>query len=201
MDRAAQALVLEEPRRLRAREFPIPRAGDDDAVLRIEACGLCGTDHEEFTGELFPGYAFVPGHESVGVIEDIGATAAARFGVQAGDRVAVEVFLSCRECDACRRGEYRHCARHGLRDMYGFVPVDRAPGLWGGYAQYQYLAPDSLLCRVPSSLDPVIATLFNPLGAAFRWAVTVPGTRAGDVVAVLGPGVRGLSSCAAAKTA
>ena len=48
---------------------------------------------------------------------------------------------------------------------------------------------------------PCNATLFNPLGAGFRWAVTVPGTSAGDVVAVLGPGVRGLSACAAAKEA
>jgi len=162
---------------------------------------LCGTDHEEFTGELFPGFAFVPGHESVGVIERVGARAAARWGVQEGDRVAVEVFLSCRECDACRAGAYQRCARHGLSDMYGYVDVERAPGLWGGYAEYQYLAPDSLLCRVPGTLDSVTATMFNPLGAGIRWGVTLPGTRAGDIVAVLGPGVRGLSACAAAKHA
>jgi alcohol dehydrogenase len=85
--------------------------------------------------------------------------------------------------------------------MYGFVPVDRAPGLWGGYAQYQYLAPDSTLLPVPATLDPVVATLFNPLGAGIRWGVTLPGTGAGDVVAVLGPGVRGLSVAAAAHEA
>jgi alcohol dehydrogenase len=175
--------------------------GDDDALLRVEACGLCGTDHEEFTGELFPGYAFVPGHESIGVLERIGKRAAARWGVREGDRVAVEVFLSCRDCDACRAGDYRRCERHGLADMYGFVPVDTEPGLWGGYAQYQYLAPDSMVLRVPESLDSVTATMFNPLGAGIRWAVTLPRTQPGDVVAVLGPGVRGLSACAAAKHA
>jgi alcohol dehydrogenase len=199
--RTAHALVLEAPRRLVSRDFDVPQVGDDDALLQVEACGLCGTDHEEFTGELFPGYAFVPGHESVGIIEQIGAKAAARWGVARGDRVAVEVFLSCRTCEACVAGAYQRCARHGLADMYGFVPADRAPGLWGGYAQRQYLAPDSLLCPVPSSLDAVTATMFNPLGAGIRWAVTVPGTRAGDVVAVLGPGVRGLSASAAAKAA
>lgn len=197
----ARALVLEAPRRLTSRELPLPTIGDDDGLLRVEACGLCGTDHEEFTGELFPGYAFVPGHESIGVVEAVGERAAARWGVQAGDRVAVEVFLSCRECNACRAGVYQRCARHGLTDMYGFVPVDRAPGLWGGYAQHQYLGPDSMLCRVPATLDAVTATMFNPLGAGIRWGVTVPGTRAGDVVAVLGPGVRGLSACAAVKHA
>jgi alcohol dehydrogenase len=85
--------------------------------------------------------------------------------------------------------------------MYGFVPVDRPPALWGGYAEYQYLAPDSMLLPVPDSLDPSTATLFNPLGAGIRWAVTLPQTRAGDVVVVLGPGIRGLSACAAAKDA
>jgi alcohol dehydrogenase len=143
----------------------------------------------------------VPGHESVGVIEAIGPAAADRWRVDAGDRVAVEVFQSCRECDACRAGEYRRCTRHGMRDMYGFVAVDHAPGLWGGYATHQYLAPDSLVLPVPVGLDPVVATLFNPLGAGFRWAVTVPQLQPGAVVAVLGPGVRGLSALAAAQHA
>jgi alcohol dehydrogenase len=198
---SARALVLEEPRRLAPRELPIPDIGPDDGLLRVEACGLCGTDHEQYTGALPAGFAFVPGHESVGVVEAVGERAAARWGVAEGDRVAVEVFLSCRVCDRCRVGEYRRCERHGLRDMYGFIDVERSPGLWGGYAERQYLAPDSMLLAVPDGLDPVVATLFNPIGAGIRWAVTVPGTRRGDVVAVLGPGVRGLASCAAAKEA
>lgn len=183
------------------RSFPVPEIGDDDGLLRVEACGLCGTDHEQYTGELFPGFPFVPGHETVGVIEAVGPAAAARWGVRAGDRVAVEVFLSCRKCDPCRAGEYVRCVRHGLADMYGMIPVDRAPGLWGGYAQVQYLAPDSLVLPVPDGLDPVLATAFNPLGAGIRWAVTLPGTQPGDVVAVLGPGIRGLSAAGAAKRA
>jgi alcohol dehydrogenase len=85
--------------------------------------------------------------------------------------------------------------------MYGFVPVDRAPGLWGGYAEYQYLAPDSLLLPIPDALDPVTATMFNPLGAGIRWAVTVPELQPRAVVTVLGPGVRGLSAAVAAKEA
>jgi alcohol dehydrogenase len=197
----ATALVLEEPLRLVSRALPLPSVGPDDAVLRVEACGLCGTDHEQYTGLLHPGYPFVPGHESVGIIEEIGAQAAERWGVSAGDRVAVEVFLSCRECEHCLAGAYRRCRRHGIRDMYGFVPVDTSPGLWGGYATHQYLAPDSLVLPVPEGLDPVVATLFNPLGAGIRWGVTVPGTSAGDVVAVLGPGIRGLSAVVAAKNA
>jgi len=197
----ARALVLEAPRRLTVREFRLPTLGDDDALLRVVACGLCGTDHEQYTGALSGGFAFVPGHESVGTIEAIGPRAAQRWGVAAGDRVALEVFQSCRDCPACRAGEYRRCERHGLTDMYGFIPVDRDPGLWGGYAEYQYLAPDSMVLPVPRDLDPVVATLFNPLGAGIRWAAAVPGTKAGDVVAVLGPGIRGLCAAVAAKEA
>jgi alcohol dehydrogenase len=85
--------------------------------------------------------------------------------------------------------------------MYGFVDVDTAPGLWGGYATHQHLAPDSMLLPVPAGLDQVMATLFNPLGAGIRWGVEVAGTKPGDVVVVLGPGVRGLSVCVAAKEA
>lgn len=197
----ARALVLDRPRHLVVREFPVPLLGDDDALVRVAACGLCGTDHEQYTGELAGGFAFVPGHETVGTIAAIGPRAAQRWGVTAGDRVAVEVFQSCLTCRACRAGEYRRCERHGLADMYGFIPVDRAPGLWGGYAQYQYLAPDSMVLPLPPGLDPVVATLFNPLGAGIRWASTIPGTGPGDVVAVLGPGIRGLCAAAAAKDA
>ena len=198
---SARALVLEQPRTLVARELPLPETSDDDALIRVEACGLCGTDHEQYTGHLPTGFAFVPGHETVGVIERIGDVAARRWGVAAGDRVAVEVFQSCRECEACREGAYQRCERHGLADMYGYIPVDKPPALWGGYAQHQYLGPDAIVHRVPDTLDPVVAALFNPLGAGVRWGVTVPGTKPGDVVAVLGPGVRGLSVLAAVRDA
>jgi alcohol dehydrogenase len=197
----AEVLVLEQPRRLERRSLPLPRIGPDEGLLKVEACGLCGTDHEQFTGVLPAGFAFVPGHETVGTIETIGERAARRWGVEVGQRVAIEVFQSCRVCGPCAAGDYRRCAVHGIGDMYGFVPVDKAPGLWGGYAHYQYLSPDTLLHRVPAGLDPVLATIFNPLGAGVRWGVTLPGTGPGDVVAVLGPGIRGLSAAASAKEA
>lgn len=199
--RVAHALVLESPRRLVARGFALPEIGEDDGLIRVEACGLCGTDHEQYTGELSRGFAFVPGHETVGIVEEIGRNAAERWGVSAGQRVAVEVFQSCRSCEECASGRYRRCRRHGISDMYGFVPADRKPGLWGGYAEYQYLGPDSMLLAVPTGLDPVLATVFNPLGAGIRWGVTVPGTSPGDVVAILGPGIRGLCAAAAVKEA
>jgi alcohol dehydrogenase len=198
---SAHALVLDEPRRLRPVELPVPEVGPDDGILEVEACGLCGTDHELFTGAIGPGFPFVPGHEAVGRIAAVGPRAAERWGVSVGDRVAVECFQSCRACPECEAGDYRRCTRHGLGDMYGMIDLRRAPGLWGGYATHQYLAPDSMLLPVPDGLPPEVAVAFNPVGAGIRWGVTVPGTKEGDVVVVLGCGVRGLAAAAAAKEA
>ena len=102
MAASADALVLTGPRALERRSFDIPEIGDDDGLLRVEACGLCGTDHELYTGHIRTPGAIVPGHEVVGVVERVGAQAAERWGVREGQRVAVEVFLSCRECANCR---------------------------------------------------------------------------------------------------
>jgi alcohol dehydrogenase len=200
-DADVRALVLEEPRRLEARRLPVPQIGDDDGVLRVEACGLCGTDHEQFTGGIKVAGPFVPGHEIVGVVEAVGRRAAERWGVAVGERVAIVPFQACRACGPCLAGDHRHCERHGFREFYGAIPVERAPGLWGGYAESAYLGPDALLLPVPERLDPVLATVFNPLGAGIQWAVQLPATEPGAVVAVLGPGIRGLCAAAAAKDA
>jgi len=195
------ALVLEAPRRFWMDAVPRPDVRDDTGLLRVEACGLCGTDHEQYTGALHPGRPFVPGHEVVGVVEEVGSAAAERWGVSVGDRVAVEVFLGCGACEACRAGELRRCERHGLRTMYGLVGREVGSGLNGGYATHLELRADSLLLPVPDALDPVLATVFNPLGAGIRWGVRLPRLAPGEVVAVLGPGIRGLCVAAAAKDA
>ena len=141
----AEAMVLTGPRSLQRRQMTIPDVGDRGAILRVEACGLCGTDHEQFTGHLPAGFSFVPGHEIVGIVEHVGAAAGQRWGVQAGQRVAVEVFRSCRDCPECRRGEYRRCAVNGIATMFGFVDVEIGAGLWGGYATHVELPWDAML--------------------------------------------------------
>jgi alcohol dehydrogenase len=197
----ATALVLESPRTLVRHEVELPDGTDDDGLLRVDACGLCGTDHEQWTGTLPLPFAFVPGHEVVGTVERVGPRAAERWGVSKGQRVAVEVFRSCGGCDPCREGAYRRCRRHGLADMVGAVPFDRPPGLHGGYATHLHLDPDSLLLPVPDALQPILASVFDPLGAGIRWGVTLPQTPPGAVVAVLGPGIRGLCVAAAVREA
>jgi threonine dehydrogenase-like Zn-dependent dehydrogenase len=140
----------------------------------------------------------IPGHEPLGRIEAIGDGAARRWGVDVGDRVAVETMLSCRFCDACLAGRYHLCRR---RRIYSYIPLDEAPGLWGAYSEFMWLDAGSVVHRVDAALPAQTAVLFNPLGAGFRWAVEMPGTGPGHTVLVLGPGQRGLASVVACREA
>ncbi|MGE0624743.1 MAG: zinc-binding dehydrogenase [Pseudomonadales bacterium] len=194
--KTAFAMVQTGKRTLMPRDLPVPDIDADSALLRLEACGICGSDYEQFEGLLRTPTPVVPGHEPLGTIARIGDRAAARWGVDVGDRVAVETMISCRHCERCLGGSYHLC---DTRKIYSYIPTTEAPGLWGGYAQYMYLHPNSVVHRVSSALRPEIAVMFNPLGAGFRWAVEMPETRPGDTVVILGPGQRGLASVIACR--
>jgi threonine dehydrogenase-like Zn-dependent dehydrogenase len=140
----------------------------------------------------------IPGHEPLGVIERIGDAAAKRWGVDVGDRVAVETMLSCRFCGPCLGGRYHLCNQ---RRIYSYIPLSDEPGLWGSYSQYMYLDPNSIVHKMDKALRPEIAVMFNPLGAGFRWAVEIPETSPGDTVVILGPGQRGLGAVLACREA
>jgi threonine dehydrogenase-like Zn-dependent dehydrogenase len=196
--RTARAAVLVEPGRLELRELPLPEIGPDDALVRVEACGICGSDYEQFRGETQTPTPVVPGHEPLGIVAEIGELAAARMGVGVGDRVAVRSRYGCGACESCARGDHHRCANGG---NYGFTRVDTEPGLWGGYADYLYIAPASVLWRMRGDLPATTAVLFNPLGAGFDWAVAVPQLQPGDDVVVLGAGQRGLACVIAARAA
>ena len=76
--RKTLAMVQTAPGELVARDLPIPEIGHDDALLRIEACGICGSDYEQFEGVLKTPVPVIPGHEPLGRIEKIGDGAARR---------------------------------------------------------------------------------------------------------------------------
>jgi threonine dehydrogenase-like Zn-dependent dehydrogenase len=194
--RRTLAMVQTAPRKLEARELPIPEIDDDSALLRVEACGICGSDYEQFEGVLRTPLPVIPGHEPLGIVERIGDRAARRWGVDAGDRIAVETMLSCRFCDPCLQGSYHLCRS---RRIYSYIPLSEEPGLWGAYAEYMFLHANSIVHKVDPTLAPEIAVLFNPLGAGFRWAVEMPRTKPGDSVLILGPGQRGLACVLACR--
>jgi len=196
--RRCLAMVQTGPGKLEPRNVPVPEVGDDDALIRVEACGICGSDHEQFSGVLPVPYPLIPGHEPVGIVDRIGDAAARRWGIDVGDRIAVETMLGCRSCGRCLAGAYHLCAR---RRIYSYIPLTEPPGLWGAYAEYLYVAPNAVVHKMDPSLPAGIAVMFNPLGAGFRWAVEIPETRPGDSVVVLGPGQRGLASVLACREA
>ena len=204
MATTVRAAVLVKPKTLEAREFAPPAIGADDALLRIEASGICGSDYEQYEGaqpqhEDYTPYPVIPGHEPLGVIEEIGANARARWGVAEGDRVAVRSGYGCGRCEACARWEPRHCAKRG--GTYGYTDVRKAPYLWGGYAERMYLSPYSVVKKMDARLPAGVAVMFNPLAAGLSWASSVPGTKPSDRVVVLGAGQRGLCCVIAAKAA
>ncbi len=200
----ARAAVLVKPKTLELREFPLPAIGADDALLKLEACGICGTDYEQYEGDVPPHdyytpFPVVPGHEPLGIIAEIGPRTRERWGVDRGDRVAVRSGYGCGRCEACARDEPRLCQTRG--GTYGFTDVGKPPSLWGGYAEYMYLSPLSVVRKMNRDLPPELAVMFNPLAAGLSWAGTVPRTKPGDRVVILGPGQRGLCAVVAAREA
>lgn len=207
MTGTARAAVQVGDRTYEMQEFPLPAIGPDDGLLRVDACGMCGSDVEQYDGAFAAvgvSYPLVPGHEPVGTIVELGAGAAQRWGVAVGDRVAVEPVLGCGYCRACLVGRYRRCAtgRPGTSmAAYGYIPSTSAPGLWGGYAEYMYLEPRTVLHKLCPDLPLELAALYQPVAAGIRWFAHEPGTQVGDTVVVLGCGQRGLAGVVAAREA
>ncbi len=202
----SRAVVQVGDKRFEMRTFDLPKIGTDDALMRVEACGICGSDVDQYDGKLnyILSLPMIPGHEPVGVIEQIGPEAARRWGVQAGDRVVVEPTRGCGHCHACKRGDYRNCrvGRPGCKiSVCGFIPTNIAPALWGGMAEFMYLDPEVALHKVSPEVAPELAALYQPIAAGISWAHRVPGTKIGDTVVIFGAGQRGIACVAAAREA
>jgi threonine dehydrogenase-like Zn-dependent dehydrogenase len=197
MGEKVRAAVQLGPRQIELREFPRPRIGDDDGLLRIEACGICGSDVEQYRGHLRSPGPMIPGHEPLGIVEEVGERAAERWGVRPGDRVALEILVPCRSCDLCLTGRYMSCPNR--RASYGYTNIGVEPSLWGGFSEYVYLHPNAILHPVRADIPADVAVMFNPLGAGVRWTCHLGGTQLGDTVLILGAGQRGLASVIAAK--
>jgi len=199
----ANAAVLTEPRNFEFQEFDIPEIGPDEAVLRVEAAGLCGTDYEQYAGHLtgtpWDVWPIIPGHEIFGWIDRVGADAAKHWNVKEGDRVIVEAIIPCGHCFQCAIGSMTLCQASQGYGLY--APTTVAPSLWGGYATHMYIHPKALLHKVASDIPTDILSLFNPLSNGVRWAYEEPNTSLGETVVIEGPGQRGLLSVVAAREA
>lgn len=209
MPSTAAAAVLTAPRNIEVERFPIPKTGDADALMRIEACGGCGSDISPYLngggGEasLLMKTPLILGHEIVGRIENLGSKAAERWRVEEGDRVIIERWIPCGHCEMCYSGNYRLCVREidGYGLFYGGTSTKLAPSLWGGFADYLYLHPDSVVYKVSDSVPAELYPLFTPLSNGIAWVQMSGGARIGSTVLIQGPGPVGLGAVIAARAA
>ncbi len=168
---------------VRIEELDDPEPGPGEVVCEVLACGVCASDVTDwYVAAKLPA---VLGHEPTGVVRTIGKGV---DNVAVGDRVAIHHHTPCGECRRCRRGHETMCER--------FRATRLDPG---GFAEQVRLVPELVaeLLILPDGLDPVDATLIEPLACVLR-AQERSGLRAGDSLLVVGAGVNGLLSVAAA---
>ena len=193
MDKKSLAAVIVDKRRMEMREFAVPDPGADDAVLKVEACGICGSDYHYYKELDHWPYLKPPhimGHEVVGRIGAIGRDASRQWKLKEGDLVAVEAPVTCQRCRYCLTGNATLCAD---KRSYGIsASMADPPHLWGGYAQYMYLHPNSILHPVPAGVTPQAAVLYTCVSNGLKWAQRVPALSPGDSIVILGPGQQGL---------
>ena len=143
-----KALLLTEYRRLELVDLPRPEIGADDVLVRVAACGICGSDvhgYDGSTGRRIP--PLVMGHEAAGIVEAVGAE---RHAVQAGDRVTFDSTVYCGECDYCRAGRINLCDR---REVLGVSCGDYRR--YGAFAEF---------VAVPERI------MYAPARRACRWS-------------------------------
>ena len=178
-----KALVLRGVKDLHVEEIPVRDIRDDEALVKVNVCGVCGTDVHMWAGTNKEGtFPFVPGHEMIGVVEAVGKNVTS---IKEGDRVTGECVLGCRVCTVCREGA------HGI-----FCPNFRYYGFtWetgGAFSEY-HISPEERLHKVPDSVDDETAALTEGISVAYQ-AIWGRGGGVGphDRVAIFGAGPIGI---------
>jgi threonine dehydrogenase-like Zn-dependent dehydrogenase len=200
----ALAAVQIAPEKTELREFPLPGLEPDSALLQVEAAGVCGSDVGGY--KRMGSAPRILGHENVGIIARAGKAFARRWGVREGDRVAIEEYLSCGHCEYCLRGEFRHCLATDVTNnpdalRFGNTTIETPPALWGGYCEYLYMPPTTVLHRMPEHVAGEQAAMALPIGNGVQWAVVEAQAGPGRSLVVMGPGQQGLAAVMAARAA
>lgn len=183
-----KAPVLHGPRSLSYEDVPEPVAGENDVIIEVGLCGICGSDLHLYDSQMAPD-GIVMGHEFGGTIVEVGRGVT---GWEAGDRVVPAPMAPCMNCVFCRRGEPELCYQHYRLDNLraGTTPAPGASLGSGGYARYaKVMAPR--LMRVPDILDDRQAASIEPAAVGLH-AVLGSGLKLGQRVAILGAGPIGL---------
>ncbi len=187
-----KALVLTDYRKLELQDLPKPNPGPGEVLIRVEACGVCGSDvhgYDGSTGRRIP--PLVMGHEAAGIVADVGV-GVTRF--QAGQRVTFDSTVSCGQCFFCKRGDVNLCdARQVLGVSCG--EYRRA----GAFAEF-VTVPDRILYPLPDGLSFQKAAMIEAISVAVH-AVAITPVALNDTAVVVGVGMIGLLTLQAAKLA
>ncbi|HSK50987.1 MAG TPA: alcohol dehydrogenase catalytic domain-containing protein [Solirubrobacterales bacterium] len=187
-----QAVTFQAPGEVRIEEKPDPElTAGDDAIVRVEASGICGSDLHIFHGRVPVEPGFTIGHEFVGTVLAVGDDVAR---VKVGDRVLGCFHTACATCSSCLRGDYHRC-RSGQTFGHGSKLGD----LQGAQAELLLVPRANLtLRRVPEGMASEVALFAGDVMGTGYHAIAHAGMRAGDTVAVLGLGPVGLCAVQAA---
>jgi L-iditol 2-dehydrogenase len=178
-----KALLLSQYRHLEIVNIPVPKPGPDELLVRVAACGICGSDvhgYDGSSGRRIP--PIVMGHEAAGVVEGLGG---AVNGFVKGDRVTFDSTMCCGECNNCRRGDVNLCDR---RQVLGVSCGDYRRN--GAFAEF-VAVPARIAYRLPNSLSFHEAALLEAVAVALH-AVSLASIKAGSTALVVGAGTIGL---------
>jgi len=171
-----KALWYNAPRDFSIKDVPIPKVGDDDILLKVSCCGVCGTDGHIHEGEFISKFPLIPGHEAVGTVVQMGKNVK---GFEEGDRCAADVGLTCDNCFYCRRGQSLMCENFNARGVT----------VQGGFAEY-IVYPQRKLYKIKNMSDED-ATLLEPAACAIH-GLDKLNPPVGIEVLLLGAGPTGL---------
>jgi len=187
-----KALLLTEYSKLEMADLPIPQPAAQEVLIRVEACGICGSDvhgYDGSSGRRIP--PIVMGHEAAGTIESVGSGVS---GYKKGDRVTFDSTIYCGECEYCRKGAMNLC---GHREVLGVsTPEFRRAGAFADYV----VVPSLVLYKLPDSVSFAEAAMVEPLSVAVH-AVALSDIAKGSTALVVGAGMIGLLVLQALKEA
>ncbi len=172
-----RAVRLEATGELHLREVERPSPGAGELLVRIEACGICGTDRHLFHGEFPARPPVTLGHEFTGIVEKVG-TGVSDF--REGMRITVDPNIACGRCPQCQRGKINLC--ENLRAIG--IQKD------GGFAEH-VAVPEKQAFALPDDLDPIHGAFCEPLACCLH-GIDLAKIETGSSVIVLGGGVIGL---------